>query len=194
MDVQSMNVDKEEAHKLWKKYQSHRAHHTAEDAEIARIYKAIANGKLIIPALAEIVRTGLNEAKLPKLAIGRADEKVVYLSTQSNGSATMSGTAWVNGNTARARVFQFKEGSFPGIATQRHRMEAMMPLIPVDIRPKRGLQNYHVLWEVDEWERSKVPVDPLLLRRHGEDTWVVLGAWDLTQVERSVMARFRRPK
>jgi hypothetical protein len=33
------------------------------------------------------------------------------------------------------------------------------------------------------------PVDPLLVRRLGEaDLWVVCGAWDLTEVERTVLA------
>ena len=63
-----------------------------------------------------------------------------------------------------------------------------MPHIPPDIRPKRGIQNYHVLYEA-VWRRE-IPVDPLLLRRIGTtgDLWTVLGAWELTELERAVLA------
>jgi len=62
-----------------------------------------------------------------------------------------------------------------------------VPLIPVHLRPKRGLANYHILWEA-EWRRLP-PVDPLLIRRLGKgDLWVVVAAWDLTEVERAAIA------
>src|SRR5258708_4807132 len=46
-----------------------------------------------------------------------------------------------------------------------HEAEAIVPLVPVHLRPKRGLENYHILWEA-EWTRV-VPRDPMLLRRIG---------------------------
>ena len=59
--------------------------------------------------------------------------------------------------------------------------------MPVDIRPKRGIENYHVLFEAI-WQPVP-PVDPMLVRRLGEaDLWVVVAAWDLTEVERTVLA------
>jgi len=63
----------------------------------------------------------------------------------------------------------------------------MVPLVPVHLRPKRGLANYHVLWEA-EWERI-VPRDPLLLRQIGRgDMWLVVAQWDLTEVERAALS------
>ena len=63
----------------------------------------------------------------------------------------------------------------------------MIPHIPPDIRPKRGLANYHVLYEA-VW-RDEPPIDPYLVRRLGRtDFYIILGAWDLTDVERAVMA------
>jgi len=62
-----------------------------------------------------------------------------------------------------------------------------VPIIPGYLRPKRGLQNYHILWEA-EWSRG-VPVDPYLLRRIGQgDLWLVVAAWELTEVERAAMS------
>ena len=62
-----------------------------------------------------------------------------------------------------------------------------MPIIPVHLRPKRGLANYHVLWEA-EWERV-VPRDPYLLRRIGKaDLWLVVAHWELSPVEMAALS------
>ncbi len=62
-----------------------------------------------------------------------------------------------------------------------------MPIIPVHLRPKRGLVNYHILWEA-EWTKT-YPADPYLLRRFGGDAWLVVAGWELTDVERAVMSQ-----
>lgn len=185
MDVAPLMVDREVALKEWKRYQSHKHNQGSPlDLEISRIYKVIAAGKLVVDALAAIVRAGLGEDRLPKLAIVRADCDRCFLSTQSDGAATfLSGVRWENGRTAKDKVFKFPSGSFPGIS--RKDASAVTPHIPPDIRPRRGIQNYHVLFEA-VW-KNEPPVDPLLLRRMGDDVWLVCGAWELTPVERSVM-------
>jgi hypothetical protein len=67
------------------------------------------------------------------------------------------------------------------------RAEALVPSVPVHLRPKRGLASYHVLWEA-EWTKV-VPRDPYLLRRIGRaDLWLVCAAWELTEVERAALA------
>ena len=187
MNVETLTVDRETAHQMWKKYQTHRHNQSKIDADIERIYKVIAEGKVVINALASIVGAGLNAEKLPKLAIARADARTVFLNASSDGSATMaSDMRYVTGRTAKNRFSAFQRGAFPGINTSKWDCRALVPHIPPDIRPKRGLQNYHVLWEVEVWEMVP-PVDPMLLRRMGEDIWLVCGAWDLTPVERAVM-------
>jgi hypothetical protein len=81
--------------------------------------------------------------------------------------------------------FQFPRGSFSD--TGWHNAEATVPLIPIQHRPRRGLANYHVLWEA-EWKKA-VPVDPFLLRRVGKaDLWAVVAMWDLSEVERAALA------
>jgi hypothetical protein len=61
----------------------------------------------------------------------------------------------------------------------------VVPLVPIHLRPRRALGAYHILWEA-EWKRVP-PVDPMLLRRIGGDIWLVVAAWDLTEVERAAM-------
>ena len=63
---------------------------------------------------------------------------------------------------------------------------AIVPIVPLHLRPKFNLSNYSILWEAD-W--TAVPHDPLLLRQLKGDLWIVLAAWDLTEVERAVLSQ-----
>ena len=186
MDVQILTLDRKHAADMWKKYQTHKHYQSPVDADIEKVYKAIAAGKVVINALSSIVKAGLDNQHLPKLAIARADAKTCYFVGRNGGRCQMlSDVRWANGNTSRTRYFDFE--GFPDSLTLRDH-KSLVPHIPPDIRPKRGLENYHVLWEAD-WHYEP-PVDPMLLRRLGKvgDLWLVVGAWDLTDVERAVMA------
>lgn len=189
MHVSKLTISQDDAAKLMQRYHTHRNYQqpNAIDMEVERIATMIAKGKMIVMGRGSVVTAGLNEARLPKLAIARADAPWCRLMPRSDGSATMtSGVNWVNGNTAQSRVFEFDAGSFPNIACGRYDLKAVMPHIPPDIRPKRGIQNYHVLWEAI-WEKVP-PVDPILMRQIGKsDFYLVVGQWDLTDVEREVM-------
>lgn len=63
---------------------------------------------------------------------------------------------------------------------------ALVPLIPPNLRPARALVRYVILFEA-EWEPVP-PTDPLLLRHLHGDLYAVLAAWDLTPLERAVLA------
>ncbi len=52
--------------------------------------------------------------------------------------------------------------------------------------PKGSNENYYVLWEVDHWTREP-PRDPYLLRRITDNMFVVIAAWNLTDLERAVI-------
>ncbi len=84
--------------------------------------------------------------------------------------------------------FEWPKSQFAGaiVTSYRGDYRAIMPLIPAHLRPRQALENYHVLWEA-EWSRV-VPRDPFLLRRLGKgDLWLVVAAWDLTEVERAAL-------
>jgi len=194
MNVETITVERAEALRMWQKYQTHRHNENRIDAEIERVYKLIAAGKVLIDALAAIVNAGVNEAGQPKLAIGRADQKWTFCHLKYDGGAVMyCGDIDGRGNhpyprphMAKTLRFDFQADTFPKTPRSRE-LQALIPHIPPDIRPRRGLQNYHVLYEA-EW-RHAVPIDPMLIRRVGvSDMWIVLGAWELTDVERAVLA------
>jgi hypothetical protein len=180
VDVQKLEMDKVQAGELYTNYLAHRGQMTADDRAIAAIYKRIAAGKLVIRALASITAAGLNAAGQPKLAIARADEKEIDCHIWNDGCRFEPRT---RGNVrARDRIFSV---SIPGMSTNTRNCRAVVPLIPVHLRPRKAIAKYHVLWEA-EW--NSYPVDPYLLRRFGEDAWLVVASWDLTPVERAVMS------
>ncbi len=179
MDVEKLTMDPAEARELHREYQNHRADMTADDRAIAALYKRIAQGKLIIRALASITAAGLGADKLPKLAIMRADQRKVHCGSYQDAVTFCSANSHSRARDLRIRV------SMPGAAWNTPNRIADVPLIPVHLRPRKAIEKYHVLWEAD-WHQY--PIDPYLLRRMGEDAWMVVAAWDLTPVERAVMS------
>lgn len=183
METQQLTVDRVEARRLYRAYKEHTHWSEPIDREIQRTYQLIAQGRMVIQALASIVTAGLNEQGLPKLAIIRADAKGCWFAGQPNGRGSFSMDNWPRG--ARRSIL-LPAGSFAGFKENYPRAKAIVPLVPVHLRPKRGIENYHILWEAD-WE--KVPVDPMLLRRIGKgDLWAVVAAWDLSPVEQAALA------
>lgn len=186
MKVETLTVDPFQARELWQKYQTHRHYQTPADAEIAAIYKRIAQGKTVIRALESIRVAGLGEDGCPRLAIARADMQECHWAPQSN--TCTFGERW-----PRSRSRKTIGMDWVGLSDLRRGIKdrfnhvATVPIIPVHLRPKRGLANYHILWEA-EWTK-RYPVDPYLLRRLGGDVWLVVAAWDLTDVERAVMSQ-----
>lgn len=189
MKVEQLQVDPTHARELWQKYQSHVHRQTPADAEIAAIYKRIAQGKTVIRAFESIRAAGLDAGGCPKLAIAPAHMTAAWWRVSRH--ACTFGKRYPN-TRDRLEVVRM---DWPGIEAEHMRIagqkrrwewEAAVPLIPVHLRPKRGLQNYHILWEA-EWTQ-RYPVDPYLLRRFGGDAWLVVAAWDLTEVERAVMS------
>jgi len=186
MQVTPITMEREEALKMYQKYLGHKHWSRPVDAEIAKVFSAIAKGRVVIRALESIRAAGLNPLDgLPKLAIARADARQCWLSRHSGGFQ-MSTVRWATGRSAKTRFFDFPPETFPTLKLMRD-YSSLVPHIPPDIRPKRGIENYHILYEAN-WS-PEYPRDPFLLRRIGKaDIWLVVGAWDLTDVEREVLA------
>lgn len=183
METQVVTLDRKKARELYRAYKSHAHYSTPIDHEIQRAYQLIAQGKMVIKALESIGAAGVNEKGWPKLAIIRADQTHCYFDPDYNGGAgTFQPKNWRN--TAREQVHV----QIPGVAAKlAEKALAIVPQCPLTHRPKRGLANYHILWEA-EWTKI-VPRDPYLLRRIGKaDLWLVMHAWDLTEVERGALS------
>src|SRR5206468_7849352 len=100
----------------------------------------------------------------PKLALCRADAISCKIQLDRDGGAIMhasdteprSRQRYGGSNPANyyqsRNVFSFARGTFPFDGTRHWRGEALVPTPPLHLRPKRGLQNYTVLWEA-EWTK-----------------------------------------
>jgi hypothetical protein len=185
MNVNQLALDQDKARELFDRYNEHRAGYTEADREIAAIYKHIAQGKTVIRALESIRQAGCDEQGLPKLAIAPAHLSECWYHVNAAGTERGNVTFGKRSPNTRDRkdVVRMDWPAVP--APARWSYCAAVPLIPVHLRPKAALHNYHVLWEA-EWTK-RYPVDPYLLRRFGGDAWLVVAAWDLTDVERAVM-------
>lgn len=189
MQAETIAVDRDKARELFLKYRAHQHYSTPIDLEIQRTYQQIAQGRVVIKALESVAKAGVGDDGYPKLAICRADAATCYLSLGQSDVVRMASKPWARDTETRC-YFEWPAGTFPPFPRARptwSRVQAMVPLVPVHLRPKRGLANYHVLFEA-LW-RPEPPVDPMLLRRIGKgDLWVVLAAWELTEVERAALA------
>ena len=194
MNLNEIKLSRTEARRLYRDYKSHVHYSTPIDDEIRRTYQLIAQGRVVIRALEAIKAAGLYadgpNVGRPKLAICRADRQKCQLVLETNGGATFTADHHYRANRERTLRIEIPAGTFPRRESEIGGwagVEAQVPLVPVHLRPKRGLANYHVLWEA-EWTRIPA-VDPVLLRRIGRgDMWLVVAAWDLTEVERAALS------
>ncbi len=196
MHTELVTVPRAEALKLYHQYKAHVAYSQPIDWEIQRTYQLLSKGRVVIRAIESIRQAGLNREFLPKLALIVATAKQCHLERWRDGHMRMATDRWSqaqkNSLTFREGSFVFPAESFP-VAwngkgyTSRSEHVAQVPIIPVHLRPKRGLANYHILFEA-EWQ--PIPArDPYLLRRIGKsDLWLVVAHWELTQVEMAALA------
>jgi hypothetical protein len=200
MHTEKITVSRTEADALYRKYKEHAAYQEPIDWEVQRTYDLLRKGKVIIKAIESIKQAGLNRDFLPKLAIAPATAAECHLERYRDGQMSMApvfpGKRWPHRgkhNLAfRQNTFVFPVESFPmnwngTNRSSRSDHKAQVPMIPAHLKPRRGLANYHILWEA-EWERTP-PRDPYLLRRIGKaDLWLVVAHWDLTEVERAALS------
>jgi hypothetical protein len=200
MHTEVITLDRGEADRLYRKYKEHAAYSEPVDWEIQRTFDLLRKGKTVIRAIESIKQAGLNREFLPKLALGPAIAKEVHITRYHDGQMAMRplmpGKRWPHSGAGsyafRQNTFRFPAESFPMTWDNKHRTgssahKTLMPLIPLHLRPKRGLQNYSVLFEA-EWEPLP-PRDPYLLRRIGKaDLWLVVASWALSEIELAALA------
>lgn len=170
---------------------------TREDERLQVLYKAVSKGARVINIKNAFSFAGLNEKGQPKLAIARADWKRVYFHPKRE---MIVGDTWLDNRFATgAGAFtdtpRFNERAYSKtISVPRHTfsddlagklIHSRVPYIPPQIRPSIDLRNFHILFEVDNWD--EYPVDPYLLRRIDNYLFVVIAEWELTPLEASLL-------
>lgn len=186
MKVQALSelVTKEYALEALRAYKAHRNAYDKRDWEVERIYRAISKGKTVISINDVIPKGGLDERGRPRLAIMRSDQEFCICERYLSDEIVLR----AGNGRSRASDLYFKIPWPNRAELGNERFEsarARTPRIPPQHRPEtKELSKYHLLWEAD-WH--DLPRDPYLLRRIGKDAWAVCAAWDLTDVELSVM-------
>jgi hypothetical protein len=200
MDLATIEMPVDQAKARLEEYREQlKVQRTDQDERIAAGYRVLARGLPIIKLSESIERGGYFDNGLPKIAVARADSQDCWVHTEGpwNGTGTFiyssENPGWrphnrgalVNSVTVRVSV-----SNMPDASTRRKwNAHTIMPIIPPKHRPKlRRLRGFHLLWEVEEWELVP-PKDPALLRWIGGDLWAVVAEWDLTELERAVLAR-----
>lgn len=195
MNLSAIEISQDEARERLAEYQEAlKTERNAEDEAIAAGYRAAARGLPVISLQRTITAGGWHDNSLPRIAVAPADA-VECFARWDDGDLVFSDVddryvnrgALVNRHSVRVQV--------PGDARPERRRaywqagQAMVPLIPPRFRPKpRRLHRFHLLWEVESWTWI-APEDPALIKHIRGDLWAVLAEWDLTELERLVLAQ-----
>ncbi|QNN23545.1 hypothetical protein HED60_15090 [Planctomycetales bacterium ZRK34] len=203
MNVATIQMPKEDAAAKLKDYRS-QVHRRADDEyqQCAEAYAALAKGTPLIRLSDAIANAPMDDKGRPKLAICRADRRHVTMMWRRHETRIQfvaSDTTWVHPNVAKSSTLNI----FVDVRRTRvlennddFRLDghAIVPMIPADVREtvQFAPRECFILWEVEQWAdrplTARPDIDPFLLRHVGGDLYAVLAAWELTEVERAVMA------
>jgi hypothetical protein len=166
--------------------------------DMQKVYGHMRHGKAVIDLYVSMKSAGLNREGDPKLAIVRADSKNCYCVKEQKGKAVFKSVEiW---KCPKDQMIEVPEDTFIWPLVSRTwsaqtfqeiknpRLKTVVPLIPPSIliaEVKHQLHNYHILWEVESWQ--KIPKDPILLKQLSPSLYGVLATWDLTEVERAIL-------
>lgn len=177
-----------------------------EERTLITLYRTLRKAGTIIVNLDKVFKgSGLDEQKLPKLAVARAHRKWCYLERSRNPETGRMATYFVGSPDARWHgdredkdkvLFSIEESVEPFLGDWNWRrnngcpslekVRAAVPLVPPQYAPADLAEGkYHILWEA-VWEEH-APVDPLLLKHLTGSFYVVLAQWDLTPLEQQVI-------
>jgi hypothetical protein len=193
MDLPTIEVTEEEAQTKLAEYEKMLAQdRTAEDEAIAQAYRAAKRGLQVIRLTEAVKMGGYFDSGLPRIAIAGPTWPECYVQWSGDDLVFTDDGGWSHNRGAlvgrgSVRVPMHDVGVAP--VRNWRRGQAPIPLVPPRHRPRpRRLKHCHILWEVEAW--NSVPAkDPALLRHIRGDLWAVLAIWDLTELERAVLAQ-----
>lgn len=201
-------MPKDMAKEEWKKYNElikKRKEKYIEDMK--KCMFELSKGNELIDIYKVMENAGVNKNCQPKLAISRADWTEVYFIKKDSGRGFFAGSdsSW---QVKSEGYIDLQPQTFMDWARQKEpiktnngvkqaditwsianeKIKTKVPIIPVQLMPEGNLSSYYILWEVKNWEDLPETKDPLLLKRITENLFVILGAWDLTDLEQSIIS------
>lgn len=161
-------------------------------------YRALEKGTPVISLAQAISAGGWDASGRPNLAVARSDRRHVRYQIQGSdarGSLVfrsdergVAGWSWTDLPRKSKLRRSVPLRHFSSVPNYHGVAVAVVPLVPPDVVEKAGnpsLAKCFTLFEAD-WE--DIPIDPALIRHLGGDLYAVLATWDLTDLERHVLA------
>lgn len=196
-------MPKEKAKEEWKLYNNLiKKRHDAYLKDMKNCMYQLSQGKALIDIYKVMEKIGVNKTYQPKLAIARADWRKVYFNKRDQGRGFFSDAQNLHPSLSNGDIDLIPETFMHwkrNLDTQGRPNNAewgisnrtiftKIPLIPAQLIPDGALSNYYILWEVDLWADLPKTDDPLLLKRITENLFVILAAWDVTNLEQSIIS------
>jgi hypothetical protein len=208
MDVDLIRMDPKEAREQLREYRT--SLHRRADVEyeaVAKGLEALADGTPILSLSAAIVGGGFDAEMRPRLAVARWDRREVKFDWTPYSNAGAFNAVWdsrgqhlFTGGTVSVDFGRRHGLTTLGADNKRYgkwiTAYALVPMIPAGVRlsvPGLAASKRHfILWEVEHWSEqpktAQPPRDPYLLRHLHGDAYAVVAEWNLTELERLVMA------
>lgn len=190
--IPKIKMPKEKAKEEWRKYCEVLKTRKEKFLKVMKdAHYQMKEGRELIDIYKIMKEVGLNEKNEPKLAISRADLTSVRFTKQDTGTGTFGENGWDStGITLPQNTFNIHwERSNPdqSWSIKQKEISTKVPLIPIELLPSGSLKNYYILWQPKEWQLLPETKDPILLKRVSENLFAILGSWDLTDLEQSVI-------
>jgi len=191
MNVDTLVISQNEAIEKLEQYQRIALKkRTREDQKLLALYDQVAGGARVLNLTAAFRQTGLNDFKQPRLAISRADWPQVFCQAWSLPGLPGYGVKFSDVTGWRNHVRDITVAlNVPYSCIFERTIVSPVPHIPPSARPRFGLHNYHILFEVKQW--SVYPVDPFLMKRISGMLFAVLAEWELSPLEASLLESMR---
>lgn len=161
-------------------------------------YYHMKEGRELIDVYEIIKKFGVTKNNEPKIVVARADGTKLYFEKRDEGSGVLGinmqytqvygkDCIYLPQKTFEIHWERRDDRSDSDWNIKNKIIQTKVPLIPAQLIPDGSLENYYILWESKDWEDLPPAKDPLLLKRISENMFAILGAWDVTELERSIM-------
>lgn len=200
METAEITMPVEEAKKHYKEYlDATKVRKEKYVEELKNLYRHLSEGMKVLDIYKVFNQSGLNEKGQPKLAIAPASVKKITFNKSLLGAGNFAQDSWKDTVALPSGTFHdwevyTKENADEESWAMREgaivdkTLETQVPVIPPILLPEsKSLDGYYVLFEVTEWNVQPIPEDPYFLKRINANAFVVLGEWDVTDVELAVM-------
>jgi len=194
MDVELIKIPEDQARAKLIAYKRAlaRVAHTEAQKKVEREYEQIvvgyeaaAKGLPLIELTSAMRAGGWDELGRPRFAIARADTRRVRCYV--NSTRTRFEAPSLRASSSRWQFVANQLAPRAPSMKEHWAIEAIVPIVPADQLPRvdADLSKRAILWEAD-WQEA--PVDPMLLLPLGGDLYAVEATWDLTELERAIIA------